>query len=121
VLTTAADYSASKAGLLAFHASLKAELELKKSNIKTILITPGQFSTRLFKNVKTPSSFLAPVVEPVELGREIVALIDSGMSGELRLPFYTQLVPFLSSLPVSIQYLCRRFAGVDRAMAASIK
>jgi hypothetical protein len=106
--------------LLAFHSSLKAELGLRKSNIKTILVAPGQLSTRLFSKVKSPSSFFSPVVEPVELGKEIVTLIDSGMSGEIRLPFYTQLVPVLPSLPVAIQSLCRRLAGLDQAMANSI-
>ena len=51
-------------------------------NVRMVLVTPGQLGTRLFEGVKTPSSFLGPVVEAVELAREIVRVVDEGVSGE---------------------------------------
>ena len=102
------------------HASLRAELRYSEhssaKNIKTILVAPGQLSTSLFAGLKTPSTFLAPVVEPVELAKEIVKMIDSGLSGEIRLPFYADWIPILQSLPVGLQQVLRNWSGLDRAM-----
>ena len=115
-----ADYTAAKAGLLAMHASLQAELSYSPhpatSNIRTVLVAPGQLSTSLFAGVKTPSKFLAPLVEPVELAKEIVAMVDSGRSGELRFPFYARWIPVLQALPPGLQVLVRSWSGLDRAM-----
>ena len=115
-----ADYTAAKAALLAMHASLRAELRYSEhpsaKNIKTVLVAPGQLGTSLFAGLKTPSVFLAPVVEPVELAKEIVKMIDSGMSGEIRIPFYADWVPMFQILPVSLQQVLRSWSGLDRAM-----
>ncbi|QDS73060.1 hypothetical protein FKW77_009739 [Venturia effusa] len=114
------DYTAAKAGLLAFHASLKAELSCSvhqgAENIKTILVTPGQLATSMFGGLKTPSMFLAPVVPPVELAREIVSMIDSGWSGEVALPLYSRLAPLLAALPSGIWTIGRAFSEMDSAM-----
>jgi short-subunit dehydrogenase len=117
---TTADYTAAKAGLIAFHASLKAELDRSThpgaENIKTVLVTPGQLGTSLFGGLKTPSTFLAPVVEPVELAKEIVKAVDSGWSGEVSLPLYTRLAPLLPALPSGIWTVGRALSGMDGAM-----
>jgi NAD(P)-dependent dehydrogenase (short-subunit alcohol dehydrogenase family) len=115
------DYTAAKAGLIAMHNSLRAELASPNAPegaeyIRTILVTPGQLSTKLFAGVKTPSSFLGPVVEPVELAREIVSMIDSGESGQISTPLYARWIEWLHVLPVSLQRLARNLSGVDRAM-----
>ena len=102
------------------HASLRAELRYSEhssaKNIKTILVVPGQLGTPLFAGMKTPSAFLAPIVEPVELAKEIVKMIDSGLSGEIRVPFYADCVPIFQALPVSLQQVLRSWSGLDRAM-----
>ena len=102
------------------HASLRAELRYSEhssaKNIKTILVAPGQLGTPLFAGMKTPSAFLAPIVEPVELAKEIVKMIDSGLSGEIRIPFYADWVPVFQALPVSLQQVLRSWSGLDRAM-----
>lgn len=115
------DYTAAKAGLIAMHASLRAELASPAAppgseDIRTILVTPGQLSTNLFVGVKTPSSFFGPVVEPVELAREIVRMVDAGESGEISMPLYAKWIDWLHVLPVSLQRLGRWVSGVDRAM-----
>lgn len=102
------------------HASLRAELYNSQHpgapNIKTILVAPGQLSTPLFAGIRTPSNFLAPVVEPVELAKEIVQMIDSGCSGEIMLPLYAKWIPLLGALPVGFQRIVRWWSGMDKAM-----
>ena len=115
------DYTAAKAGLIAMHASLRAELSSPTApegaeNIRTILVTPGQLSTSLFEGVETPSSFLGPVVEPVELAREMVRMIDAGESGEISMPLYARCINWLHVLPAGFQKVVRGISGVDRAM-----
>ena len=116
------DYTAAKAGLIAMHASLQAELSstsapLGAENIRMILVTPGQLSTPMFMGVDTPSGFLAPVVEPVELAREIVRMIDAGESGHISMPLYARWVQWMHVLPFGIQAVLRRMSGVDSALS----
>jgi len=114
------DYTTAKAGLIAFHSSLRAELNHSShpgaENIKTVLVTPGQLGTPLFGDLKTPSNFLAPVIEPVDLAREIVKTVDSGWSGEISLPLYTKWVPLLAAMPAAIQKIARSWSAMDSAM-----
>ena len=119
------DYAAAKAGLIAMHASLRAELVAKEApagseNIRTVLVTPGQLGTSLFAGVKTPSSFLGPVVEAVELAREIVRVVDAGESGEISLPLYAGWVCLLEALPRSLKRVVRWASGVDGAMGGIV-
>lgn len=116
-----ADYTAAKAGLIAMHHSLRGELASSTApdgadNIRMLLVTPGQLSTSLFRGMETPSTFFGPVVEPVELAREIVKKIDAGQSGEISLPLYAKYIEWLHVLPASLQKVARHLAGVDRAM-----
>jgi hypothetical protein len=89
--------------------------------IKTILVAPGQLGTPLFESVQTPSNFLAPIVEPVELAKEIVRMIEIGESGNIRMPFYSQWAPVLLALPVGVQAIVRRWSGLDQAMIRSME
>lgn len=109
------DYTAAKAGLIALHKSVTAELAEHKS-IKTVLVTPGQLSTPLFRGVKTPSSFFGPILEPIEVAKEVIAVVDAGGSGILAMPFYARWVEILAVLPVGLQRVVRWASGVDRAM-----
>jgi NAD(P)-dependent dehydrogenase (short-subunit alcohol dehydrogenase family) len=110
------DYAAAKAGITALHKSLTAELKETHPNIRTVLVTPGQLSTPLFHGVETPSRFLAPVVEPVDVAREIVTAIDDGRSCAIGSPLYARWVDWYNVLPWGLQALARRLAGVDVAM-----
>nr|POF15367.1 epidermal retinol dehydrogenase 2 [Quercus suber] len=115
------DYTAAKAGLIALHRSLVAELASPlapagAANVRTVLVTPGQLSTALFAGVQTPSAFFGPVVEPVELARDVVRMVDGGRSGEISLPLYARWIDWMFVLPVGVQKVARWMAGVDRAM-----
>ncbi|KAA8574904.1 hypothetical protein EYC84_004142 [Monilinia fructicola] len=85
------DYSASKAG-------------------------PGQLSTPLFSGTVTPNSFFAPVLEPVDVAKEIIATIDKGSSAVLAMPLYARWVGWMGVFPVGVQAIARRISGIDRAM-----
>lgn len=121
-------YTASKAGLIALHTSITQELRSPSApagseNIRTILVTPGQLSTGLFADVKVPwyARFLGPVVEPVELAREIVTLVDEGVGGEVSLPVYAGWIEWVFVLPKGVQRGLRWVAGVDAAMEGVVK
>jgi short-subunit dehydrogenase len=109
------DYSAAKAALTALHKSLSAELK-STPEIKTILVTPGQLSTPLFNGVKTPSSFFGPVLEPVDVAKEVIAAIDAGSSAVLAMPLYARWIDWMNVLPVGVHAILRKMAGVDTAM-----
>ncbi|KAH6724502.1 hypothetical protein DL95DRAFT_325521 [Leptodontidium sp. 2 PMI_412] len=109
------DYTASKAGITALHKSLVAELK-DTPEIKTVLVTPGQLSTPLFNGVRTPNSFLAPLLEPVDVAKEVIAAIDSGSSAVLAMPLYARWIDWMNVLPVGVQTIVRKMAGVDSAM-----
>lgn len=110
------DYAAAKAGLIGLHKSLTAELGQTHPGVRTVLVTPGQLSTPLFHGVRTPSSFLAPVVEPVEVAREVIAAIDGGRAEVIGMPLYARMMDWYNVLPLSLQVVVRRLAGVDTAM-----
>ncbi|RFU29101.1 hypothetical protein B7463_g7232, partial [Scytalidium lignicola] len=109
------DYSASKAAITALHKSISAELK-SFLDIKTILVSPGQLSTPLFNGVRTPSSFFAPVIEPVDVAKEVIAAIDSGSSANLAMPLYARWVDWMNVMPVGVQTILRKLCGVDTAM-----
>ncbi|WAO83197.1 Hypothetical protein NCS54_00038000 [Fusarium falciforme] len=110
------DYAAAKAGITAMHRSLTAELRESHPEIRTVLVTPGQLSTPLFYGVQTPNSFLAPVVEPVDVTKEIVAAIDNGRGATVGMPFYARWIDWFNVLPVGVQVIARWAAGVDGGM-----
>lgn len=68
----------------------------------------------MFKGMKTPSNFLAPVVAPVELAKEIVNMIDSGWSGEVCLPLYARTTALIPALPAGLQKIVKLLSGMDR-------
>ncbi|KAK0634605.1 hypothetical protein B0T17DRAFT_568373 [Bombardia bombarda] len=111
-----ADYAAAKAGVTALHKSLAAELRETHPQIRTVLVTPGQLSTPLFYGVQTPSAFFAPVVEPVDVAKAVIAAIDNGQNAAIGMPLYARWVDWYNVLPLGVQAVVRGLAGVDRGM-----
>lgn len=109
-------YSASKAAIKSLHNSVTAELMYTYPMIKTLLVCPGQLSTPLFDGVATPSSFFAPVLEPVEVAKEVIAAIDEGAGGVIAMPAYARWIGVMELLPASWQRGLRWLSGCDRAM-----
>lgn len=115
-----ADYTASKAALVALHESLRAELRVSTHPsaewIRTILVTPGQLSTGMFAGVKTPSQFFGPVVEPIDVAKEIIRAVDNGQSAIIAAPLYARWIGLYGAMPYGVQTILRRLSGVDNAM-----
>lgn len=110
------DYAAAKAGVTALHKSLAAELRQTHPEIRTVLVTPGQISTPLFYGVQTPNAFFAPVVEPVDVAKEVIKAIDNGQNATIGSPLYARWIDWYNVLPIGVQAIVRRLAGVDVAM-----
>ena len=112
-------YTASKAALLALHQSLRAEIAQhpEGKEIKTILVSPGQMSTKMFAGVKTPSHFFGPIAAPVDVAKEIIKMVEKGEGGEIAVPLYAKWIQILGVLPAGVQTLARRWAGVDTAIS----
>ncbi|EFE35372.1 uncharacterized protein ARB_05414 [Trichophyton benhamiae CBS 112371] len=113
------DYTASKAAVAAVHRTIDAEIRVlgASKKIKTILVETGQIATPLFEGLETPNSFWAPVLEPVQVAREIISMIDSGNGGVIRMPAYATFLGVYAILPASIERLARYLSGVDSAVA----
>ncbi|KAJ6044549.1 hypothetical protein N7499_007050 [Penicillium canescens] len=112
------DYAASKAGLSALHKTIEAEMR-GNPLVKTLLVEIGQMSTPLFGWVRAPNHFFAPVLEPVQVAREMVTAIDSGRGGVIRLPLYAALVDWYAVLPAALQRIARYVSGIDAAVTQS--
>ncbi|KAL8712625.1 MAG: hypothetical protein Q9220_003156 [cf. Caloplaca sp. 1 TL-2023] len=112
-------YTGSKAAAIAFHTSLAAELR-EVTNIKTVLVTPGQLDTGMFAHIKLDwiRNFFGPVVEVRELAIEIVRTIDAGEGGTIAMPFYAASLAWQQILPRGVQNWLKRWSGVDTAMMA---
>ncbi|PGH13836.1 hypothetical protein AJ79_03404 [Helicocarpus griseus UAMH5409] len=112
------DYTATKTAISAVHKTVEAELRQSghSGKVKMLLVETGQMATPLFEEVETPNGFFAPVLEPVQVAREIVAAIDGGNGGVIRLPAYAKLVSWYAVLPVAVQRLARFLSGIDRAV-----
>ncbi|KAL8824819.1 MAG: hypothetical protein Q9191_004803 [Dirinaria sp. TL-2023a] len=119
-------YTATKAALSTFHASLTAELRSSAyppNNIRTILVAPGQLDTPLFAGVRQNAvrNFWGPRVEVRELAVKIVDMIDRGEAGEVRMPAYANMIAWMGVLPVGIQRLLRAVSGLDEAMRIAVE
>ncbi|QSL65753.1 hypothetical protein MERGE_000031 [Pneumocystis wakefieldiae] len=101
-VTNLSAYCASKTALVSFHESLKYELLYSNSNIRTTLVVPGQLSTSLFQNVKTPSRFLAPVLDPIYVAEKIAKTIINDMGIEIYTPLYCLILPMLRFISLNV-------------------
>ena len=74
----------------------------------------------MFAGVKTPSSFFAPVIAPIDVAKEIIKMVDRGESGEIAVPLYARWIGWLGVLPVGVQSIVRAWSGIDAAIANGI-
>lgn len=107
-------YSASKAAIISLHDSLSHEIQ--NSRIRFLLVTPGQLDTRLFKDVKPPRQFLAPVIHAKDLAIKIVQKIELGERGTLHGPLYTYFIPILRMIPYAFNEFAREFSQMDTSI-----
>ncbi|CCE63932.1 hypothetical protein TPHA_0G00960 [Tetrapisispora phaffii CBS 4417] len=116
-------YGASKSGLICFHRclerNLRANLELQRSKnkIKMILVCPGKIQTELFINVKTPSSLIAPDIDPKKLANQVVkTLFESPLPFvTIMMPYYSNLIPTIMKLNTSYIHILKYLSGMNAA------
>lgn len=105
-------YSATKAAATQIHECLVEELR-PYTQVRTLLVMPGQLTTDMFKDVSPSRTFFAPIVDHAVLADMIVQRIDKGEAGVLCMPLYTNFLPALKVLPSLVQYWCRKFLRMD--------
>lgn len=111
-------YSASKAATTQIHECLAEELRPYR-NINMLLVTPGQLTTDMFRDILPSRTFFAPMVNHIALAQAIVEKINKGESGTLCEPFYTNFLPAVKVLPSIVQFWCRRFSSMDEKIPGS--
>lgn len=112
-------YGASKSGLIALHESLTYELgppAFNISGVKTLLLCPGQLKTSMFQGVPTPSTILAPELEPKDVAREVYKAVKYGKRGEIKIPLYGNIIPLIRSIPWPMAEAFRYLSGIDQSM-----
>lgn len=112
-------YGASKSGLIALHESLTYELgppAFNISGVKTLLLCPGQLKTSMFQGVATPSTILAPELEPKDVAKEVYNAVKYGKRGEIKIPLYGNIIPFIRTVPWPVAEVFRYFSGIDQSM-----
>ena len=110
----AAAYAASKAALICFHKSYTFELESKGvSNIRTLLVVPGQLDTDMFSGFEPPRQFFAPVLDREKVAKKIVDYVELGMRGDLSAPLYAKFAYVLMAMPYSVQTIVRKMSKMD--------
>lgn len=112
-------YGASKSGLIALHESLTYELgspTLNTTGVKTLLICPGQLKTHMFNGVRTPSTLLAPELEPKIVAKQVLKAVTYGCRGEIKMPYYGNFLPLFRSVPWPVVAVLRYITGIDSGM-----
>jgi NAD(P)-dependent dehydrogenase (short-subunit alcohol dehydrogenase family) len=113
-LTSAADYSATKAGALAFHEALASELKhcYKSPNVLTTVVHPNFVDTPLLRDVNARLDRAGVrLLTPEHISREVVAQIKSRRGGQLIIPSSTSVVSGIRGWPTWVQELLRDGVG----------
>lgn len=106
-------YSATKAATILIHEALHQELKEYLNNIRLLLVTTGQMSTAMFKDVEPSKLFFAPIVNHIELAKLVVDKINVGYVGCISKPFYANFLPGVRTVPQCIQDFCRYISEMD--------
>ncbi|SCU90389.1 LAME_0E08328g1_1 [Lachancea meyersii CBS 8951] len=111
-------YGASKAASIAFHEAWTQELR-PGDKIRTLLVTPGQLSTKMFGGFVPPQQFFAPLVQPDELARVIVENCRIGARGEISAPLYANFMGLMRVFPYILNHYARRLSGIDSSLPSA--
>ena len=104
-MANSADYSATKAGLIAFHETLTQELKHRYNcpQIKTSIVYPMWTRTRLIATIQ--DQFGNTLIEPKDVAEIMVKQIIAAKSGQLVLG--PKLAPLVRAMPMWLQELIR--------------
>ncbi|KAH7129851.1 hypothetical protein B0J13DRAFT_563420 [Dactylonectria estremocensis] len=113
-LATAADYSATKAGALAFHESLAVELKqcYKSPNVLTTVVHPNFVRTPLVEGfVGQLEGSGVRLLTPDQIASEVVAQIKSRRGGQLIIPRSASGISGIRGWPTWLQEIIRDTVG----------
>ena len=90
------DYACTKAGALAFHEGLAAELKTKYQapKVRTVCVTPGWVETKMTTGYEQKDRALLPLLEVETIAEAIYKKIMSGTSGKVILPAAAEWLGF---------------------------
>ncbi|KAK9764541.1 hypothetical protein K7432_007873 [Basidiobolus ranarum] len=115
----AADYAASKAGIIALHDSLREELACRYpevDNVHCSILIPGLINTGMFAGVTHPFKFFLTTLEPAEVVQEIETILESNVGNEMKIPFYVNFTPLLRMTPNWVKNLAHQVTGSNVAL-----
>lgn len=113
------DYSASKWGAIGFTESLRAELRLLNSAVRTLVVAPYYISTGMFEGVTTRFPLLLPIMAPQKVSTKVLNAIEAGRQ-QLVMPPMVRLVPPLRILPPAAFDLILDLFGINHTMDAFV-
>ena len=73
-------------------------------------------ATPMFARVQTPSTFLSPIVSPLDVAKEIARVIDAGDGGFVAEPAHARSAWWWYVLTPGLKTLVRQYSGIDEAM-----
>ncbi|KAI9162839.1 Protein dhs-3 [Paramyrothecium foliicola] len=113
-LATAADYSATKAGALAFHETLTTELRhsYKASNVRTTVVHPSFVRTPLLDDVaeRLDDSGIK-MLTPDDVAEVIMDSLRSKKGGQVVVPGHMSFLTTFRAWPAWVQHAIRDFIG----------
>jgi all-trans-retinol dehydrogenase (NAD+) len=110
-----ADYTASKFAVFGLNESIRMELRLVKSAVKTTVVCPFFINTGMFEGVKTRFPLLLPILESGYVARRIVSAVLKNRS-RLIMPVLVCSVPFLRLFPTAFFDAIVDFFGINHSM-----
>ncbi|KAI4135563.1 MAG: hypothetical protein LQ347_000564 [Umbilicaria vellea] len=114
-LPNMADYACTKAGALAFHEGLAAELKTRyhAPKVRTVCVTPNWVQTKMTTGYRQKDRFVMPLLKVETMAEAIFLKIMSGTSGKLVLPAAAQWLGMthFRAWPLWLQTRMRNAAG----------
>ncbi len=95
-----ASYPASKFAAVGFNETLRHELKLRSSAVRTTVVCPFYIATKMVPGVRSRIPFLLPVLKPQRVSQKIVQAIAKNKK-QLLMPRLLYTLPLLRLLPVS--------------------
>lgn len=109
------DYSASKWAAVGFTESLRAELRMAGSRVRTLVVCPYYIDTGMFAGVRTRVPALLPILRPEPVAVRVIDAIERGRE-QLVMPPLVRVLPAVRALPVRGFDAVLDLFGINRGM-----
>ena len=111
------DYAASKFGAFGFMDSLRNEMRLAHTGVRTLIVCPYFMSTGMFDGVATRIPLLMPILRPTAVAVKILNGIERGTQ-QLIMPPMVRTVPLLRLFPPPVLDAVADIFGINHTMDA---